>query len=161
MSEIEPKMSDIKQSEHAKFVPNERMRFTKAKFWAKIKENPSLKAEGLDIASICEISNSLQIRQWLQKPAFNAWFWDKDVVRHKIQANAEYALETLADVMGMEGEKVAGARVKAAEITLRLAGWEPAKIKVTEFMDEDISKMDEVQVREFLNGVMKVLKSGE
>ena len=159
MSKIQPNVSDLKKSEFVKWSPNDRQRFIKAKFWSRIKDNPTLDPAAMSINGISDLCGSSAVEKWLGEPPFRAWFFDSDTVPHLIQAGAELAMRTLVDVMNTDGEKVANARVKAAEVVLRYAGYEPPRLKAIEFLDEDIHRMEEPQLREFLRQVTKRLKS--
>jgi hypothetical protein len=139
------------------FEPNQAQKMAKVKFWEEIKENAALKPEIMSVDQISDTAGAQRVKTWLKDPRFVAWFFNKNTVAHKIMAATEAAIDTLVKAMDNEDPKAQAARVKAAEIVLKFGGYEPAKRIETEFLDSDVNKMDETQLREFIKRAMTKL----
>lgn len=154
MAVITPNKEDL---EFIKFEPTQTQQIAKARFWETMKNSPVLEPKDISIDHIIELTGFSALRNWARKPEFRAWFFNVNSAKHKIQAAAEGAVDALVEVMNKTDAKTASARVKAAEIVLRLGGYEPPKVRKIEVSDKDIQNMDAEQLQSYIDNTMKRL----
>lgn len=147
-------------------MANKKQREHKAKFWQRIKNNPLYNLNTISNAEIAELAGDSDLKVQLANPKFKDWFMDQDSNKSLLESGAETAIQKLIEIVSYgaadmgNGKLVkAGEQIKAAEIILKMAGYEPVKHKQIAYSDKDINEMDERQLEEFIKSRNAPVKS--
>lgn len=143
-------------------------RQSKARFWTRIKNNPLYNLKTVTNADIADLAGDSDLKVQLANPGFRDWFMDEDANKSLLESGAETAIKKLIEIVSYgsadmgNGKLVkAGEQLKAAEIILKMAGYEPIKHRKVEFSDKDINDMDERQLEEFIKSRKPTVKAAE
>jgi hypothetical protein len=96
----------------------------------------------------------------MKNPQFAAWWFNKDVVRQKLLATQELAVDRLTQILltddiGPKGTVSAASVVRAAELLMNYSGMAPPKKTEITAKTDNINNMNRDQLREFLKSHIK------
>ena len=138
----------------------------KAKFWQRIKNNPLYNLNTVTNADIAELAGDSDLKVQLTNPKFKDWFMDQASNKSLLESGAETAISKLIEIVSygaadMGNGKIvkAGEQIKAAEIILKMAGYEPVKHQKVEYSDKDINQMSEAQLADFIKSRNATIKA--
>lgn len=146
--------------------PTATQREVKARFWARVAENPLIDPATLSVERIVEISGCRALARWFIDPSVEAWFRNKDSARHRIEAGVEVAVRRLVEILedtdiGPKGRVTAAAQVNAAKLLLEYAGYAPPSRREVVFHDKEIHNMDEKKLRAYIDSNVRHLAPAE
>lgn len=143
-----------------------RVKQAKATFWNRIQKNPALDPTRMDAQEIARVSGYPDIVIQLQRPEFKEWFLDADTNRSLLEAGVSGAVETLTKIVCLDIDQITkgeisvklGDVVRACEVMLRYAGYEPIRHKAVEVADREVAKMNEADLDRFIENKLKAAK---
>lgn len=121
----------------------------------------------MSMAEVSRVAGDAELVLLLANDQFKSWFMDEDTNRNVLEAGVSSAIGKLVDIVNIDldelrlGESKAiklGDVVRACEIMLKYAGYEPIRNKIIEVADRDIGKMNEAELDNFLNARLKSVK---
>lgn len=146
-----------KLAEQVLFTPSLRQKTVKARFWVRYVPSPFSPSLGeLTISEVMQITKTASIKEWWSEPGFKEWFLNKDEGRERLEYLFMLALDTAEEIL-LSPETQASARVNMIKIIGELASKFPSRT-TEKFSDEDINKMDEKQLRNYLEKRGVVIK---
>lgn len=145
---------------------NSRVKQAKATFWNRIQKNPALDPSRMDANEIARISGYSDIIIQLQRPEFKEWFMDQDTNKSLLEAGVSGAVETLTRIVCLDVDAITkgelavkiGDVVRACEVMLKYAGYEPIRHKSIEVVDREVAKMNEADLDQFIENKLKAAK---
>lgn len=146
MSEL--KLADV--VEDLTFIPHPDQRKVKAALWAVINDNPAFDIDSITAEDVVKITADSRVRRWWKETDFRSWLLNKDEFRQRLEYQAQLALDTLERVLISTDAKSANAQVQAAKLILEAASKMPQKWTKEVWADERISKMDKLQLQEYI-----------
>ena len=142
----EKSLSDL--ADKVIFTPTKRQRQVKAKFWSRFQPGPFANPDTLSMADVMAITRASSLKEWWSKDGFKEWFMNREEAREKLEYLFMKALDTAEDIMDDPAAQ-ASAKVNAIKVVAELANKFPSK-QVEKFADDEINKMDEKQLRVYL-----------
>lgn len=133
------------------FSASASQRRCKASFWARYLSSPTTPSPGdVSLAFAQEITGSAGLKKWWSEPGFRNWFLNRDEAREQMEYLFDRSLEVAEDLLNSDTAKP-GEKVALIKFLAELAGKMPKQSNITEkFADDDISKMDENQLKAYL-----------
>jgi hypothetical protein len=122
----------------------------------------------MSMAEVARVAGDAELVLLLANDQFKSWFLDEDTNRNSLEAGVSSAVSKLIEIVNIDidelrlGESKAikmGDVVRACEIMLKYAGYEPVRNKVIEVADRDIGKMNEAELDNFLKSKIKSVES--
>ena len=131
------------------WAPDEEQMRAKAAFWDAAQGHWK-PVESLTQAEVVRMSGarSGSMARWLTQPEFVAWFYNKNAAKHRVMAAAEAAVDALMETLRSDDPKMAGAKVRAAELILNYSGMQP--VKKVEHSQTPVQAMTPEQLKELL-----------
>jgi hypothetical protein len=139
----------LELAENLIYVPTEEARELKAAFWAKAKDNPLVDPEQVTLATVQQLLGTTKVNKLWYLEGFSAWFANSEEWRQKLEYALNVALDEMIDLLRNPGSQ-GSAKVRAFEVIARLADREPARVKEVKVLDDDIKKMSQKQLQEFI-----------
>jgi hypothetical protein len=134
-------------------------RLAKARFWAAVKNNPSLVAAAMTDNEIACYSKSRSTAEWLKEDDFRDWFLEQDYDRAQLVSAADEAIKALLDVVNSPIDPKQGitgaAKVAAASKILEAAGLAKPEQRADK-EDEDMSRLTDEEIKKKLIKLMGV-----
>jgi DNA-binding transcriptional regulator GbsR (MarR family) len=147
MSTTDTNTSPIYLTDYKPTLPQ---RKAKSTFWARLTARgvTDVSQWGIDdVAGVLRSNRS--IRKWYSEPGFSEWFTNRAEYEERIQASELRALDVIDDIMEDINAKHSD-RLAAAKVALELSGKLGKSNKTEKFLDEEIAKMSEDEVRRYL-----------
>ncbi len=128
-------------------------RQSKQRFWRVVKkQNTNADPSKLTSTQIARLAGDIKLVSFLADPEFYEWFMEEKSEEDLLKAGAENAIRCLMDIIsGNQEVKSASAQVTAAKILLEMAGYGPKQSKEVVYKDEQIAKMSEDELKEFIS----------
>lgn len=104
------------------FHPTEAQSKVRAKFWARVADNPLLDVRNVSLAQAQQMTNSAALRGWWEKPGFKDWFLSATVVDERLDYLLHLALASAEDILLNTDPKAQSARVQMVKIVAEMAG---------------------------------------
>lgn len=120
----------------------------KARFWAKFEPSPFADSSNISLRTAEQVTDCASMKKWWDDPGFKEWFSNKDDTREKLEYLFMLALDTAENIL-RDDKAQASAKVNMIKAIGELANKYPSK-QVEKYRDDDINKMDENQLQEFL-----------
>lgn len=162
MSSIDKKLQSILPRAAAElsapFEPTDAQRRAKGAFWSHFSDPgaPQVPAE-ISLALASMYANDRAISTWWPDPSFRSWFTNKDEFRQRLEYMSGIVLDNFFEIV-TNRRTPAGARVKAGEIILQLAGkMTSGKPDPEKYLDEHIAKMNRKELEAYIQRNLKVL----
>lgn len=130
------------------FSPTPRQRQIKAKFWSRFQPGPFANPDNLSMADVQAVARCSSLKEWWPKPGFKEWFMNREEAREKLEYLFMKALSTAEDLLDDPAAQ-ASAKVNMIKVISELANKFPSKFE-QKFSDEAINKMDEKQLKHYL-----------
>lgn len=133
----------------------------------RVQKNPALNVETMTHAEIARVAGMAELVLVMDKPDFKVWFLDSDDNRNRLEAGVLSAIDKLIEIVQIDldelrvGESKAikmGDVVRACEIMLKYAGYEPVRNKVIEMADKEVGRMNAAELDTFINAKLKSVK---
>jgi len=150
----------LELAENLVYVPDEDAKSLKAAFWAKAKDNPLVDPNSITLATVQQLLGNTKVSKLWHLDGFAAWFSNGEEWRQKLEYALNVALDEMIDLLRNPGT-MGSAKVRAFEVIARLADREPARVKEVKVLDDDIKKMSQKQLREFIEKHTGQLKEGQ
>ena len=130
----------------------EDQRKNKSRFWRRAKKQGTtdsvIKLSNIQIA---RLAGDQKLTTYLADPSFYDWFMNENSEEDLLKSGAEGAIRCLMDIIsGAQEVKSATAQVTAAKILLDLAGYGNKQQKETVYKDEQIGKMSEDELKDYI-----------
>lgn len=135
-------------AERVLFTPSPRQRQVKARFWVRFIPGPVATLDNLSLSHVMQIAGTKSLKEWWSEPGFVEWFFNREEGREKLEYLFMRALDTAEDILNDPGAQ-ASAKVNMIKVIGELANKFPSKHQ-ERFSDEDINKMDEKQLKNYL-----------
>lgn len=130
------------------FTPTPRQRQVKAKFWTRFQPGPFSSPDALTAVAVMEVTGESSLKEWWPKPGFREWFLNREEAREKLEYLFMKALSTAEDIMD-DPQAHANAKVQMIKVIAELANKFPSK-NLERYADDDINRMDEKQLKRYL-----------
>lgn len=131
------------------YVPNPQQRRVKEAFWVRHNENPLCEPQDITCQMAIGVTGDTRLQRWWGQAGFPEWFRNQEEFRERAASLAHQALDTLQQIL-LDGDAPPAARVQAAKLALEIARKMPSKQQEPQFLDDQISKMDKKQLKDFL-----------
>ncbi len=149
---MRPRPEDVKPmaglADQVMFSPQNKHRMLKAKFWSKFQPGPFHSPETVSAALVQEITKSSIVKECWSLPGFKEWFLNQDEAREKLEYLFLKSLD-IAEQLLDDPDTQGNAKVQMIKVLAELANKFPTKT-VEKYADESISKMNDTQLRLFL-----------
>jgi chemotaxis regulatin CheY-phosphate phosphatase CheZ len=130
------------------YTPTPRQRQVKAKFWVQFVPGPFADPDNLSMAEVIRVTGTSSLKEWWPEAGFKEWFMNREEAREKLEYLFMKALNTAEDILD-DPNAQANAKVQMIKVIGELANKFPNK-QQERFVDEDINKMDEKQLKHYL-----------
>lgn len=104
------------------FRPTEAQSRVRARFWARIADNPLLDPKSLTLAQAQQMTQSAALATWWKRPGFQDWFLSATVVDERLDYLLHLALASAEDILLNTDPKAQSARVQMVKIVAEMAG---------------------------------------
>lgn len=133
------------------FIPSKEQRQLKAAFWSSQMENPLIDPEEeLSLEAVKRGCRDRRLNSWWKNKGFRDWFQNREEFRQRVEYVAQLALDTIEEVL-MDRDANPSARVNAAKLAIEVANkLPPRKIEKASYLDEEVNRMDEKELTEFI-----------
>jgi hypothetical protein len=134
------------------FKPTPELAKLKQRFWRRVKaQNTVSEPSKMSLMAIARLCGSQTLAPLLSDPETYDWFLDEKFEEDLIKGASEDAIQALINIAtGVQETKSAQAQVSAAKILLDIAGYSAKPTKEIVYKDEDIGKMSEAELKEFI-----------
>jgi len=130
------------------FTPTSRQRKVKATFWSRFQPGPFASADSLSMTDVQGITKDPGLKEWWSKDGFREWFMNREEAREKLEYLFMKSLDVAEEIMD-DPLAQASAKVNVIKVLAELANKFPSK-QVEKYADDDINRMDEKQLRGYL-----------
>lgn len=104
------------------FHPTEAQSRIRAKFWARVADNPLLDVQSISLAQAQQLTQSAALATWWNKSGFREWFLSATVVDERLDYLLHLALASAEDILLNTDPKAQSARVQMVKIVAEMAG---------------------------------------
>jgi len=104
------------------FHPTEAQARIRARFWARMADNPLVDARSITLAQAQQMTQSAALATWWRKTGFQEWFLSSTVVDERLDYLLHLALASAEDVLLNTDPKAQSARVQMVKIVAEMAG---------------------------------------
>lgn len=104
------------------FRPTEAQSRVRAKFWARMADNPLLDPKTVTLSTAQQMTNSAALATWWNKPGFKDWFLSSTIVDERLDYLLHLALASAEDILMNTDPKAQSARVQMVKIVAEMAG---------------------------------------
>lgn len=104
------------------FRPTEAQSRIRAKFWARMADNPLLDPRHISLAQAQQMTQSAALATWWKRPGFQDWFLSATVVDERLDYLLHLALASAEDILMNTDPKAQSARVQMVKIVAEMAG---------------------------------------
>lgn len=104
------------------FHPTEAQSRIRARFWARMADNPLLDPRAVTLSQAQQMTQSAALGTWWKKPGFQDWFLSSTVVDERLDYLLHLALASAEDVLLNTDPKAQSARVQMVKIVAEMAG---------------------------------------
>lgn len=131
---------------------SENQRKSKSRFWRRVKkQGTNDSANKLSNIQIARLAGDQNLTTYMADPLFHDWFMNENSEEDLLKSGAEGAIRCLMDIIsGAQEVKSATAQVTAAKILLDMAGFGAKQQKEVVFKDEQIGKMSEDELKDYI-----------
>jgi hypothetical protein len=159
-TEISKKANDSKQltqlADKVIFTPSKTQQKVKARFWTRFTPGPFANPNKIPLALAQEVTGSASLKKWWDEPGFLEWFVNREEARERLEYLFMLALGTAEDLLTDEKAQ-ASAKVNMIKVLAELANKFPSKTQ-EKYLDDDINKMDEAELKMYLEKKGIVIK---
>lgn len=138
------------------FVPTPEMRRIKSRLIVALEDNPIASIQDLTCAAAVQLTREAKLQKWWGTPGFKAWFTNTDEFREYLETCKLDMLSLLKD-LALDPELREGSRIQAAKIVLDVAIRTENQKKEAQYADAQIQKMNEEQLKRYIEKQMKLL----
>jgi hypothetical protein len=131
------------------FSPTAMHRKWKIKFWSRFVPNPLTDVNNITIYDIDEIIRDSRISKYWGNQGFKDWFLNTDENREKLEYLFQVSLEVAEEIL-FDPEANTSAKVNMVKVLAELANKFPSKNATERFVDDEINKMSESQLKAYL-----------
>lgn len=132
------------------FNPTEAQVKVKSKMLGLIMDNPVYSLEDLTLEGAMDLTNDKKLAKWWDIDGFQAWFKNKHEFKQRNEHLLSLAQDALERILQSNNPKMAGAQVNAFKALIEVANKMPAKKGEVKFSDENINRMDPLQLEDFM-----------
>ena len=131
---------------------SEKQKKSKQQFWRRsAKQATNADPHKLTNIQIARLAGDASLTTYLADPIFYDWFMNEKSEQDLLKSGAEGAIRCLIDIIsGAQEVKSATAQVTAAKILLDMAGYGPNKTKEIVYKDQEIGKMSEDELKDYI-----------
>ena len=139
-----------KLADNILFEPTATQSKIKAKFWSRYHPGPfDSPSDGkITLATALEVTGSTSLRKYWSQPGFREWFLNRDEEREKLKYLFNKALDSAEKILD-NPEANPNAKANIIKMLAEMNGF-MGKKQIEKFADDDINKMSEKQLKEFL-----------
>jgi len=136
-------------SETVIFQPNPAQKKLKAKFHSRYTPGPMHDITQLSLSEALEITGDSRLNKLWAQPGFKEWFTNRDENRERLEYLFTLALDTAEDLLSNESTQPS-AKVNMIKVLAELANKFPNKYAQEKFVDDEINRMSELQLKAWL-----------
>lgn len=114
--------SGVGSAEVTIFQPTEAQSRIRAKFWARMADNPLLDPQAITLAQAQQMTQSAALNTWWNRAGFKEWFLSATVVDERLDYLLHLALASAEDILLNTDPKAQSARVQMVKIVAEMAG---------------------------------------
>lgn len=104
------------------FRPTEAQSRIRAKFWARMADNPLLDPKTITLSAAQQMTQSAALANWWGRPGFKDWFLSATVVDERLDYLLHLALASAEDILLNTDPKAQSARVQMVKIVAEMTG---------------------------------------
>lgn len=139
----------VELSETVIFTPTPAQKKLKAKFWARYIPSPLSDPKQLTLSEAVQVTEDNKLSKLWAQPGFQSWFANRDENRERLEYLFTLALDTAEDLLLSETTQ-ASAKVNMIKVLAELANKFPNKFQQEKFVDDEINRMSELQLKAWL-----------
>jgi hypothetical protein len=133
------------------FIPSPFQQNLKAQFWARAGNHPFLEPDNITIAFVQKFLKDARIPKYWQTPGFKEWFTNQDENRERIEYLWSAGLDAAEQIL-RDPAAPAAAKVNLIKTLAEMQGHiARGKGKDEKFSDEQVNKMSEKELKEWLH----------
>jgi len=146
----------IDSARELSFSPKPAERMLKADYVVKSSLYPGDSMDEVSCAEVIRVTGDQRLHRWWKKPGFKEWFRGKDEWAVRVEYLNQLGLDTAEDILTSDDPKSVNAKVALIKALME-AGGKVSRGKDDKLLDEAISKMNKVQLANFLKkgGVLR------
>jgi hypothetical protein len=130
------------------FEPSSPQAKVKARFWTRFQAGPLADPSKVSLIDALETTGTPQLQKWWGLEGFREWFLNKDEERERLKYLFNKGLDTIEQILD-NPEANANAKVNLIKMLAEVSGY-LGKKPVEKFADEEVNRMSESQLTEFL-----------
>jgi hypothetical protein len=146
---VQPATDLPKLAESLIFQPGPLHRKWKARFWSKYVPNPLTDVSDCTFDEVNEIIRDSRVAKNWSNQAFREWLFNTDENRERLEYLFTMALDTAEEILMSESAQVS-AKVNMIKVLAELANKFPSKNATERYVDDEINKMSELQLKAWL-----------
>lgn len=148
------------------FMPSEAMARAKAEFYRWLDNSGGLRgAESVGLDELAKICHTTKIKEWLTKPAFQRWFYNRDYFATTVEALRDLAVEELKGIaLDRTGLIEPKDKLRALNMLLQLADAFPKsgpQVVLTPGVPPEIQALPDAEVERMLHEGKKRLAAAK
>jgi len=132
------------------FLPSPEQRKTKTAFYAIFNDNPLCDRNAITRDMAISLTGDTRLMKWWRVEGFRDWFINADEFRQRAEYLSHLALDTMEEVL-LDRDANTAARVNAAKLMMEIANKMPSKYTKEKFLDSEIEKMNQHQLKSFID----------
>lgn len=141
------KITDL--ADNVIYTPTATAKKLKAKFWARYTPGPNIGPDSITAVEVMDICKDTRAKGLWAQPGFRDWFLNRDENRERIEHLFGLALDAAESILTDESAH-ASAKVNMIKVIGELANKFPSRYQQERFTDDDINKMNEIQLKTWL-----------
>jgi hypothetical protein len=138
-----------KLAEEVMFSPAPAQKRLKAKFWARYVPGPLTDIDSLSLEDVAEIVRDARIKTNWSISGFREWFLNRDENRERLEYIFTLGLDAAEEIL-TNPEANPASKVNMLKVIGELAAKFPNKWQQERFVDDEINKMSEFQLKAWL-----------
>lgn len=131
------------------FSPTDAQVKLKVKFWSRYIPGPLSDLDNISMSEVSEVVKDSRIKKLWNQPGFKEWFLNRDENREKLEYLYTLSLKAAERIL-TDPEIQASAVVNTMKVVGELANKFPSRYQQEKFIDDEINKMSELQLRAWL-----------
>ena len=144
-----PAVQDLKSLQsQVIFTPTSVMSRVKAQFWTRFEPGPLASVDNITLAIAKEVTKSATIKKWWSQPGFPEWFSNRQEEKERLKYLFNKSLDSLEQILD-NPDANPNAKANIIKMLAEMNGYMGKKTE-TKFADEEIGKMSEGQLKQYL-----------
>ena len=148
-SNNETAVAALKKASSAIFQPTDAQEKAKARFWTQFQPSPLQTESGISLTLALQVTKTPGLKTWWSDSGFVDWFLNRDTEREKFKFLFSKSLEDIERTIINNPDANPNAKVNVLKLLAEMNGY-LQKARTDKFADEQINRMDEMQLKDYL-----------